>query len=268
MKDNLKLKEYLYVNQIFPSIQCEGYNIGIPSVFLRLSHCNLCCSWCDTQYTWKHNNNLPGSGIYDLSNFQDLLKQLYSYNIKNLVITGGEPFLYWNNYLFNFLIDKSKFESIEIETNGSLFHRLPKLHLPGNNGKKILFNISPKLESKFYKVQNDYKLLISRLKKNLPRFYYFGRHLDYCFKFVYGHQNIDIIETFIKKMEMPIPNSHIIMMPLTPHKKNYDMDYFFQYDLRTISHKTVKYCMEKNYRFSPRLQIYLFNDEKEELTES
>ncbi len=38
--------------EIFYSIQGEGVNIGVPTVFLRLALCNLKCDWCDTKYTW------------------------------------------------------------------------------------------------------------------------------------------------------------------------------------------------------------------------
>ena len=46
----------LKVSEIFDSIQGEGPSTGTPSIFLRLSTCNLKCSWCDTKYTWDWQN--------------------------------------------------------------------------------------------------------------------------------------------------------------------------------------------------------------------
>ena len=81
-----KMKQLYRVNEIFYSIQGEGHYSGYPSVFIRLSGCNLCCPWCDT----------------DFSSYQEMSAQQIEEKVENLsngnpnvhvVFTGGEPSL-------------------------------------------------------------------------------------------------------------------------------------------------------------------------------
>ncbi len=77
------------VNEIFYSIQGEGLQVGLPTVFLRLFACDLRCSWCDTMYA------VEGRGFKDLEE-KEVLDEIYKYNCKRLCITGGEPLLQAN----------------------------------------------------------------------------------------------------------------------------------------------------------------------------
>lgn len=74
------------INEIFYSIQGEGYYAGTPAIFVRFSGCNLKCPWCDT----KHEKAI-------LFTKEDLEKRvnLLSNNNKDImvVLTGGEPTL-------------------------------------------------------------------------------------------------------------------------------------------------------------------------------
>ncbi|MBO1224395.1 MAG: radical SAM protein [Candidatus Scalindua sediminis] len=106
------------VNEIFKSIQGESTYAGIPCVFVRLTGCNLRCSYCDTTYAYEE-------GI-DMS-VNEIVKEIEGYDCKNVCITGGEPLLQKNVYkLINLL--KTKSYKIFVETNGALNINL----LPGN----------------------------------------------------------------------------------------------------------------------------------------
>ena len=98
------------VNEIFYSLQGEGYYAGTAAVFVRLSGCNLRCPFCDTQHE---------SGI-EMSD-EEIAKEAAKYPARLVVITGGEPSLQLTKSLVDALHDEDKF--VAVETNGT--RRLP-----------------------------------------------------------------------------------------------------------------------------------------------
>lgn len=77
----------LRVNDIFTSIQGEGFWAGVPATFIRLQGCNVGCKWCDTKYTWN-----PKSGTE--MTVEQILGQMEILDAPHhVVITGGEPLL-------------------------------------------------------------------------------------------------------------------------------------------------------------------------------
>ena len=100
------------VNEIFHSLQGEGYHAGTASVFIRLSGCNLHCSFCDTQHEAGTMMSLP-----------QIVEQVMQYPTAPLIVlTGGEPSL-WIDDEFVSGLKKMTGKSIAIETNGT--HSLP-----------------------------------------------------------------------------------------------------------------------------------------------
>jgi 7-carboxy-7-deazaguanine synthase len=100
----------LHVNEIFKSIQGESTYAGIPCVFVRLTGCNLRCSYCDTTYAYEE-----GSAML----LSEIISTINRYGCRNVCITGGEPLLQENiNKLINLL--KKNLFNVYIETNGSL----------------------------------------------------------------------------------------------------------------------------------------------------
>ncbi len=94
------------VNEIFYSLQGEGRFTGTPAVFIRLSGCNLNCDFCDTQ----HRRGMEMSE-------GEILKEVFNYPAKHVVITGGEPTLQLTLSLVNSLRYAGK--TVQIETNGT-----------------------------------------------------------------------------------------------------------------------------------------------------
>jgi 7-carboxy-7-deazaguanine synthase len=75
------------IAEIFYSVQGEGGLVGVPSIFVRTSGCNLRCSWCDTPYTsWKPEGE-------DLSIAEILDRAARFGAAKHVVLTGGEPMI-------------------------------------------------------------------------------------------------------------------------------------------------------------------------------
>lgn len=95
------------INEIFYSIQGEGYHTGTPAVFIRFAGCNLKCSFCDT----KHEK------YTEMSDWEivDIVK---SYPCRMVVLTGGEPTMQVRAELVLALQDAGKY--VCIETNGTL----------------------------------------------------------------------------------------------------------------------------------------------------
>ncbi|MFQ5963623.1 MAG: radical SAM protein [Candidatus Scalinduaceae bacterium] len=107
----------LRVNEIFKSIQGESTYAGIPCVFVRLTGCNLRCSYCDTTYAYEEGNDMSVNKI---------IKKIAGYGCKNVCITGGEPLMQKNVYKLITLLKKERCK-IFVETNGSLnISLLPK----------------------------------------------------------------------------------------------------------------------------------------------
>ena len=74
------------IAELFYSIQGEGLLLGVPSIFVRTTGCNLRCHYCDTPFTSWH----PEGEEMSLAQILDAVKQ---YPARHVVITGGEPML-------------------------------------------------------------------------------------------------------------------------------------------------------------------------------
>lgn len=99
------------VNEIFYTLQGEGYHSGTPAVFVRLSGCNLQCPFCDTQHE---------TGI-DMGE-AEIVAAVKRYPARMVVVTGGEPALQLTESLVDALHAAHKV--VAVETNGT--HPLPK----------------------------------------------------------------------------------------------------------------------------------------------
>ena len=107
----------LIVNEIFKSIQGESSYTGRPCIFIRLTGCNLRCSWCDTEYAFYEGQ--PKS-------VKDIMTAIDPLGVPLVEITGGEPLLQSEVYdLMNALLAKNY--EVLLETGGGVsIAKVPK----------------------------------------------------------------------------------------------------------------------------------------------
>ena len=100
----------LKINEIFHSIQGESSKSGTPCVFIRLTYCNLRCSYCDSEYSFYEGKDMSIS---------EILKEIKKYNCNLVEVTGGEPLLQKESIdLMKTLLEKNY--TVMLETGGSL----------------------------------------------------------------------------------------------------------------------------------------------------
>jgi len=202
------------VSEVFYSVQGE-INIGKPSVFVRLSGCNLIqtgkgCAWCDTKYA-EEGTEMSVSQV-----FSEAIK----YGCTNIIVSGGEPLLQLNE-LFE-LIDilwRREPHILELETNGTVFD------------ERVVYwfnqvNCSPKKQA----------LDLEVLKLFAPYPYV-------KFKFVFERKEDLWWEEVIEKLK--VPSSRVWIMPQGITRE-------VQLEL---GNEVIEYCKLKKYNFSPRFHI-------------
>ena len=107
----------LKVNEIYASIQGESSHTGLPCVFVRLTGCNLRCSWCDTAYAFHEGRELS---------LEEVVQQVETFSLPLVEITGGEPLMQEDVYpLMEALLEKGY--KVMLETGGAIpIDRVPE----------------------------------------------------------------------------------------------------------------------------------------------
>ena len=100
----------LTVNEIFHSVQGESTHVGRPCVFVRLTACDLRCTWCDTPYAFTEGRKMT---------VEDVVSQVRDYGCDVVEVTGGEPLLQRDVYpLMQRLLEEGK--TVMVETGGHI----------------------------------------------------------------------------------------------------------------------------------------------------
>ena len=168
--DNLN-NTTLNITEIFYSLQGEAKEVGIPTVFVRLTGCPLRCNYCDTAYAFKGNNPLS---------IQHILDEVAQYNAQYVCVTGGEPMAQSNCLkLLDSLIDTGY--NVSMETSGSIDIA------PVNNKVSIVMDI--KTPSSTEEHQNRYENLPILKSKDQLKFVIASRSdFDWCNDILDNHE--------------------------------------------------------------------------------
>lgn len=246
------------VAQIIPTVQCE-ISIGEPNILVRLNGCNLHCPWCDSKYTWKKNTHITDEDINQVIELQKKYP-----NVIRLMITGGEPLLYADDPNFYQLINLEMFQSVQIETNGTLLQRFQFDEI---YNKVVTFNISPKVEAACYKDDFNIDHLIKsvRPRGSIHQFFY-------NYKFVYTIHQHDNILQFIKKLKEitqdEVKNHQIYIMAKTPRIGEPNITYDdIAGEIRQREFAILRLCLKHGFHFTPRYHLNLFNFDIKEMAE-
>jgi 7-carboxy-7-deazaguanine synthase len=223
------------ISEIFYSLQGEGELIGVPSVFVRTSGCNLRCTWCDTPYTsWQPEvNEVP------LSEIVDAVKR---HPASHVIVTGGEPMIAPSIVELTTLLREAGLH-ITIETAGTLYAAVCC----------DLMSISPKLSNSIpYDREGgrwaaQHKRL--RLQPDVLRRLLENYHSQV--KFVVSHPD-DMPEIFAIKDALSIPASTVVLMPEGTTRDT----------VRERGVWLAEICKDHGFRYSTRLHVELWGDRR------
>ena len=223
------------ISEIFYSLQGEGSLVGVPSVFVRTSGCNLRCVWCDTPYTsWAPEG--------EFLSIEQILEAVSQNPAKHVVVTGGEPMIAPEIVELTKRLRAAALH-ITIETAGTVFAPVVC----------DLMSISPKLANSTphdrdagrWTAQHDRLRFQPEVLKRLTSEY------DYQLKFVVSSPD-DLAEIEQIRAVCGAPIDRVIAMPEGTKSEV----------LRDRALWLAEVCKHTGYRFSPRLHVDLWGDRR------
>ena len=220
------------IAEVFYSVQGEGGLVGVPSLFVRTSGCNLRCSWCDTPYTsWNPEGE-------DLSIGEILDRAAQFSAAKHVVLTGGEPIIAPGIVELSARF-RERGMHITIETAGTVFTPVAC----------DLMSISPKLSNStpegVFRAQHEKLRQQPEVLRRLMVEY------DYQLKFVIARED-DIGEVCAVVSQVNAPSGKVILMP-----EGIRADV-----LRERGVWLAEICKQYGFRFSPRLHVDLYGNRR------
>jgi 7-carboxy-7-deazaguanine synthase len=158
------------VSEIFYSIQGESAFAGMPCAFIRLTGCNLRCSYCDTEYAFSDGMEMS---------IAEVLREIESYPTNLALVTGGEPMLQPAvNTLFDSLLEKNytvlvetgghmSLESVDLRVHKIMDFKCPSSGMEGHNDYGNIGYLASGDELKFVvSDRNDFDWACNLIRRN------------------------------------------------------------------------------------------------------
>lgn len=227
--------------EIFASLQGEGPSMGRPVAFVRLSRCNLACTWCDTAYTWRfEGDNRPhrdGLAFERKANQvmldeADVASRIMALGQDRLVITGGEPLL--QGAALARMVALLDGMTVEIETNGTVAPH------PALDPLVSQYNVSPKLKHSGNPVDS------AQIPERLVEW---SHKPQAWFKFVVATPE-DVTEVLELVETHALPRARVFVMPEGTDSET----------LRRRERWLAPLALQHGLRLSDRMHIHLYGD--------
>ena len=220
------------IAEIFYSLQGEGSLVGVPSVFIRTSGCNLRCSWCDTPYTsWQ-----PEGSEQSLDQILGAVESFPA--ARHVVVTGGEPMIQPEIVALTGRL-RARGWHITVETAGTVFQPV----------SCDLMSISPKLANST--PAGDWRDRHEKLRIQPDALRRLMAAYEYQLKFVIARRE-DLDEVWRLVADLQADRGRVILMP-----EGVDREL-----LRERSAWLVEIAKAEGVRFSPRLHVELWGNRR------
>ncbi|MBL4909470.1 MAG: 7-carboxy-7-deazaguanine synthase QueE [Alteromonadaceae bacterium] len=215
------------INELFETIQGEGFFTGQPAIFIRLQGCPVGCAWCDTKHTWEINaadqiitmqmlNKVQETQEWAALSVSDILTVVteQGYQAKHIVITGGEPCMVDLTPLCAAFEQQGY--STQIETSGTF---------EVTTTKNCWVTVSPKINMK-----GGYKILTSAMQRanEIKHPIATEQHVDELKKLLDDHQ---------------ITDTPIYLQPISQKKRATEL--------------AIQTCIANNWRLSVQVHKYI-----------
>ena len=222
----------LPIAETFVSVQGEGKLTGAPSWFVRLSGCNLRCSWCDTPYaSWRPEGTNRA--------IDDLVREARDSGVANAVVTGGEPMMFEGCAELTRALREAGLH-VTIETAGTIFR----------DAHANLMSISPKLANSAPDEASGWRERHESRRTNLEALQrLIDAHAERQLKFVVDRpEDLAEIEALLAQLSGWAPGD-VMLMPEGVTAEALASRAWL-----------AGACIERGWRLCPRLHILLFGN--------
>ncbi len=228
----------MLISEIFYSLQGEGELVGVPSVFVRTSGCNLRCNWCDTPYaSWK-----PEGRPMEV---EEIVAEVRKHPTRHVVLTGGEPMVAPGIHELAFQLQE-RGHHITIETAATI---------PPRGIACDLASLSPKLKHSAPDARLDdaWRRKHEELRWQPAVVAAWMAYPNYQLKFVVSSEaDVAELEGMLRETDAVIPPSKILLMPEGVTVEA----------LRARTGWLGELCKARGYRYAPRLHIELYGNRR------